>query len=272
MSETIIIDGNAIAASIADTIKKTVVKIGAKPRVTLVSVGSNEVTKSYVKRKRDFADRVGIDFLEDELLVDATQAEVIEAVERANKSSNGVIVQLPLPKHIDSEVVLRTISVDRDIDVLHPDGSKHGLYGPVAQSVLHIIRMYQLDVGSADCVVIGNGPLVGKPVRQILEQYGAKVTTLTKETPSAEFEMALINAQLVVSGVGKAGLVQPDHVAQGVVLIDAGTSNSDGQLQGDIAPECREKAVLFSPTPGGIGPITVAKLFENLMVLVASSQ
>ena len=270
--ETIIIDGNAIANDIAEEIKKTVIKIGAVPRVTLVSVGSNSVTDSYVARKRTFAERVGIDFLETTFDETTTTDEVVKAVQDANSSSNGVIVQLPLPKHIDKKRVLEAISFDKDIDVLHPDGSKHGLYGPVAQSVLHVIRLYNLDVGSARCVVIGNGPLVGQPVQQILRQYGAHIDVIEKNTNSDVRDQLLRDAQLVVSGVGQPSIVKANDVSQGVVLIDAGTSNDDGQLKGDIDPACAKKAVLFSPTPGGIGPITIAKLFENLMVLVASSE
>jgi len=264
---TILVQGDAIAQEIGDKIAEATKQMIKKPVMGIVVVSENPVTQSYITRKRLYAQLLDIPFEEKYLPEDITQVELEQEVTSFASEVNGLVVQLPLPKHLDTKAVLDLIPQDKDVDALHPGGANEGVISPVASAVLEVLREHEIVVASANCVVIGRGKLVGGPVAQELNRLGGVVTVVDKDTPKQELLDVIGEADIIVSGAGVASLVTEDMVKEGVVLIDAGTSTSAGTLAGDIDPGCYEKARLVSPTPGGIGPITVAKLFENLIVL-----
>lgn len=256
-----------MADRLALQIKQSVQNMVQPPIMGIVMVGENPVTQSYVERKRHFAQQAGITFVEKYLPHDITQERLEQEIADFAEQVNGLVVQLPLPQHVDRDTILMLIPVDKDVDVLRPDGTTEGIMGPVAGAVSDILRHNNVDVSGRDCVVIGRGNLVGKPVAAMLERRGGVVTILDKKTSKEEYTEAIADADLIVSGVGSPNMITPDMIKDGVVLIDAGTSSDNGKLEGDIHPDCADHAVLFSPTPGGVGPMTVAKLFENLITL-----
>jgi len=160
------------------------------------------------------------------------------------------------------EEVVNSVPADLDIDGLRRDSK---FLAPVAMSVWKIFNFYQIDLAGKEIVVVGNGRLVGEPVVRMLIDENLSVTLVEKETDDKTMRTLIKNADVIISGVGVPGLITSDMIKEGVVLIDAGTSEQSGKLVGDIDPACADKASFVTPVPGGVGPVTVACLFENLI-------
>jgi methylenetetrahydrofolate dehydrogenase (NADP+)/methenyltetrahydrofolate cyclohydrolase len=202
---------------------------------------------------------------------DTTDEAVITAVQAPG--ADAVIVQLPLPEHLNQEVILASIPLQQDADVLSPEAytafeQDHvgALIPPVAAAVKEICGRANVEIAGARALVVGNGRLVGQPVWHWLQQQGASALIVTRATQET-IPTLLPNMDIVVTGAGSPNLIQPQHLKEGVVLIDAGTSESNGAIVGDINPACAEKASVFTPVPGGVGPIAVACLFHNVAKL-----
>ncbi|MFA4890474.1 MAG: bifunctional 5,10-methylenetetrahydrofolate dehydrogenase/5,10-methenyltetrahydrofolate cyclohydrolase [Candidatus Paceibacterota bacterium] len=270
-----LIDGKKIAEEIKEELKK---EIMANPpagglKLAIVQVGENEISKKFVEKKVKFAEEIGVETelynLPAEILTEELREKMVEICN--DQKNNGVILQLPLPEHIDTQYVLDGIPVNKDIDVLSsnpPTGGK--ILPPLVGVVKIIFEKYDIKPVGKNIVVIGRGILVGKPIANWLIDQGATVSVLNSKTPNPS-DYTLI-ADVIISGVGKPGLIKPDMVKNGVVIIDAGTSPSTGsgqpaKLIGDFDPAVAEIASLFTPVPGGVGPLTVAMLFQNLVEL-----
>ena len=200
--------------------------------------------------------------------------KVVDSVRRAASEADAVIVQLPLPVGVDTKSVCDAIPISKDTDVLSSaaraqfemmDLRNPSFLPPVVGAVAEIFKKYAVDPKGKRAVVIGAGWLVGDPCAKWLAQQGAKVEVVTVE--SGDLTASLRDADIIISGAGSPHLIKPDMLKQGVVLIDAGTSESDGTIAGDADPSCADKCSLFTPVPGGIGPVSVAKLFENAIML-----
>lgn len=250
-----IIDGKAIAEEIYAGLRFS------QPRTLGIVVGTaNPVTDSFVRIKQKAADRLGITLTEERLAADATTARAIEAVAALARTADGVIVQLPLPPQIDVEAVVAALPPEQDVDGI----SRAPLVRPpVAEAVREILARTHVDPHGKHAVVIGSGRLVGAPVAALLAHLGAEVRVLTL----GDSLDPLKDANIIVSGAGKPGLITPEYIRDGVVLIDAGTSESEGRVAGDADSACALKASVFTPVPGGVGPIAVAMIFSNLRKL-----
>ncbi len=262
-----LIDGRAIAASLFSDITKRVGQLEIKPLLCDVVVGSDPVSLSYVKIKQKRALECGMEFSLVELNSDVSDDEVISVIENEQTKPNlcGLIVQLPLPPELDEATVLSAIGANIDVDGINPN-SEHKLVPPTAGAIVHILDSLNLDLQSQKIVVIGNGNLVGKPVRELLNSRGLEVATVLEDT--ANRAELIKNATIIISGVGKAGILTGEDVSEGVVVIDAGTSEQGGSISGDVdfktvAPMAR----FITPSPGGVGPVTVAKLLENVLLV-----
>lgn len=264
---TKIVNGEQITQEIAADIKQAVLAMDEKPVMGIVVVSQNPVTQSYVARKRRFAQSVGIPFVEKYLSEDISQDDLGQAIQDLSQTVDGLVVQLPLPQHIDTDQVLSLIPSTQDVDCLNQTSQTGLVAGPVAGAVMEILDRHQSDLNNLRIVVIGNGRLVGTPVVAALAQRGIKPSVIDINTDESEKSQLLANADVVISGVGIPDFVTPEMVKDGVVLIDAGTSSSRGAIRGDISADCVTKASLISPTPGGVGPVTIAKLFSNLLDL-----
>jgi len=263
-----IIDGKQIAAEILAATKAEVADLGRVPVVRAITVSPNAATESYLRIKSARAADAGM-LLEVVKLPDtATTEEVIAAV--GQEGADAVIVQLPLPDGIDTEAVLDAVPALKDADVLsHATRKMPGaLLPPVAASVQEILDRSGCNAHGKYVVVVGQGWLVGDPVAVWLRTSGADVHALTRESSDLSI---LKNADIVVSGAGSPHLIKPEMLKQGVVLIDAGTSESDGALAGDADPACADVASVFTPVPGGVGPIAVACLFRNVASLLTKA-
>ena len=188
-----------------------------------------------------------------ELLGDCGTADVCQTVQVAAAQSDGIVVQLPLPPHVDTAAV-------------HYDGSGTVL-PPVVGAVAAIADTHRVSFQDKMVTVVGAGRLVGAPAALWVEAQGGIITVVTNETPIDQVQTALSKADIIITGAGVPGLVTPDQVQPGVVVFDAGTSEDGGALVGDVDPTVAEKAALFTPVPGGIGPLTIACLLRNLVTL-----
>lgn len=254
-----IINGNIIAQEIRDELKQ--LKGAGLPRLDIFIVGKNPVIENFVTRKRRFAEYLGVHFTEHRFDESITTDELIQMVQ-GTPGPHGVVVQLPLPVHIDTDRVLASVPPEADIDGLAPDSP---YTPPVAGAVREVLERTGSSVANSSALVIGKGRLVGEPVAQLLRALGAHVTVVDKSTAHAELITLTQQADIIVSGAGVPNLITPDMLRRGVVLIDAGTSTQAGVVVGDIAHECVSLASVFARTPGGIGPITIAILFKNLI-------
>jgi methylenetetrahydrofolate dehydrogenase (NADP+)/methenyltetrahydrofolate cyclohydrolase len=237
----VIIDGKKIAeeiiASLGDSLKgkKLGIVVGIEDPATL----------SFVKIKTRIAERLG---------VEVERGELSELV----NTCDGIIVQLPHPK---AEELIAAIPPEKDLDAI---GKNPIVRTPVAEAISEVLSRAGVAAAGKKVVVVGKGRLVGAPAAELLKDLGAQVTVVTQTQGSLD---ELRDADIVVLGAGEPGLVGPDMIKEGVVLIDAGTSEAGGKLTGDAQPGCARVASVFTPVPGGIGPIAVAMIFKNLYEL-----
>ena len=259
-----IIDGNAIAQEILARTLTRARLLTHTPSFTALVIAPNAATRSYLAIKERHAARAGIQMHVRELPEDISEDALITVMQES--VADALILQLPLPAHMDLMRVLDAIPEEKDADVLSPRTRKNSvLMHPIAASIREIFAQHSINPEGKRTVVVGHGWLVGVPVASWLSAVGAEVTVVTRET--GNLEEALAEAEIIVSGTGVPGLITPELVGEGVVVIDAGTSELGGSISGDVDPEVQEKARLFTPVPGGVGPIAVAFLMENVVTL-----
>jgi len=260
-----ILDGRAIAEDIYAELSASGKLKGAK--LGIIVAGNDPVIESFVRIKTRAADRLGVEMVRIDLSQSATTETAIDAVRELSPRIDALIVQLPLPKEIDTNAVLSEIPHDKDVDVINPrhSGELAIVEAPVALAVVEFLRRGGVEIKGKSTVVIGGGRLVGAPSAAFLKKLGATVSMFTLEEGSIS---DLKNADIVVCGAGNPGFIKPEHVKEGVALIDAGASEISGKIQGDADPACAAKASVFSPVPGGIGPVAVAMIFKNLLDLL----
>jgi methylenetetrahydrofolate dehydrogenase (NADP+) / methenyltetrahydrofolate cyclohydrolase len=269
-TKAMIVNGRKIAKSVLARVKEQVAHLPQPPIVRAIVLAPSPATESYLRIKERRAADAGMRLELVRLADDASVADAVEAIERPG--ADAVIVQLPLPEHIDTIAVLDAVPRALDADVLslaartaYAAEEPGALRPPVVAAIAEIMEQTGVQVTGTQAVVIGNGWLVGAPAARWLRFHGAHVEVITLE--NADYAK-LKEADIVVSGAGSPGLIRPEQLKKGVVLIDAGTSESRGQMVGDADPACAEVASVFTPVPGGVGPVAVACLFENVSRLL----
>lgn len=258
-----IIDGRQIAKDIKQELKA---KLWGRGLVlAVIWVGDDPATAKFVALKKKFGEAVGVDVRVMEYTNEITEEELSEQLQRlANDPGiNGIIVQLPLPKHIDVSKILNLVPTSKDVDALNVDAS---VLSPVTGAIKEILERNNIDLNNKRIVVIGKGRLVGMPTAIWLSQEGYDVEIIEKSLKNKE--EIIKQADIIISGAGVPRLIKPDMIKDGVIIIDAGTSEDGGALVGDADPACADRCALFTPVPGGVGPITVAVIFKNLAELV----
>jgi methylenetetrahydrofolate dehydrogenase (NADP+) / methenyltetrahydrofolate cyclohydrolase len=259
-----IVDGKAIAKDILRKVKERLQ--GRSLTVRVIVMAPTPVTESYLKIKERAASDAGMRLEVVRIENDATTEDVVEEI--TQPGADAIVVQLPLPAHINTKRVFDAIPLSADADMLSDASLERyegeGIVAPVAESVREVFERYEVETADKKAVVVGEGKLVGKPVARLLHSMGAQVLTMNVDTWHVEH---LKDADIVVTGAGKAGLIQPEMLKEGVVLIDAGASESGGSIKGDADPACAKVASVFTPVPGGVGPIAVACLFKNVASL-----
>lgn len=272
-----IVDGKILQEEMKHELKREVSFLALRPKLVIIQVGDDPASTKFVSLKRAFAEEIGVEFVLEKFPESVTTETLVGQIGEHNKDArvNGIIVQLPLPKTVDTDQVIEAIHPAKDPDVLRAlEDEDLRVPPPVAGAVEEILNRNAVSVEGKHAVVIGYGRLVGKPVAQWLVDNGAHLKVVDEHTPPELFSETILSADIIVSGTGVPGLVKPEMVKDGVVLVDAGTSEDPknplgaSKLSGDIDPACAEKASLFTPVPGGVGPVTVAMIFKNLLLLI----
>lgn len=279
-----IIDGNKISEEIRASLKERVSLLRASDgfkeiSLGIVLVGDNAVSKKYIQKKKEFGESLGVKVNLFVFEPSITEDKLVGEVMKISSEHSGVVVQLPLPKGMNTQRVLDAVPRDKDVDILA--SSSYFLFSrgewflpPVVRAIKEILdRSGAIDLEGRSALVIGQGRLVGKPIAAWLQHEGANVMTANKET--VDISVLSKDADIIVSGAGVPGLLKPEMLPEkedafggrGVIVIDAGTSETSGKLLGDADPSCAEKSYIFTPVPGGVGPVTVAALFSNLFEL-----
>lgn len=256
-----IVDGRMLAREVLARTKARAARLGRRPNVLIyVAPEETAATRSYLKIKARSAEAAGCDFEETRSLALSSRADAF-------------VVQLPLPSEINQDAVLNAIPLHQDADVLSraareksEQGDVDALLPPVVAAVREIFNRYGVSPKGKRAVVIGAGFLVGTPCAIWLAGQGAEVEVVTLES-GVGTRTILAQADIIISGAGSPHFITPDMLKEGMVLIDAGTSESNGEIAGDADPLCAEKCSLFTPVPGGVGPLAVACLFENAVIL-----
>lgn len=271
-----IIDGKAISAIVkaqvkaeADKLKEQGIEIG----LAVVIVGNNPASRVYVNNKKKACAEVGFNSYEYALPEETTQEELLDLVKKLNKDDkvNGILVQLPLPEHIDENAVINTIRPEKDVDAFHPENVGHIMIGDfnflpcTPAGVMEMLAQSGIETEGKDCVVIGRSNIVGKPMAMLLLHKNATVTICHSRTKN----LAEIcrRADILVAAVGRAKFVTADMIKDGAVVIDVGMNRLEsGKLCGDVDYDgCFEKAGYITPVPGGVGPMTIAMLMKNTL-------
>ncbi len=271
-----IIDGKAISLEIKQEVKKEVEKLqknGVFPCLAVVLVGENSASKVYVNNKKKACEVCGISSLSYELPESTTEAELLELIQKLNedKKINGILVQLPLPKHIDESKVILAISPEKDVDCFHPQnvGALHtggkGFLPCTPAGILELIKRSGYDITGKECVVIGRSNIVGKPVAMLLLKENGTVTICHSKTKN--LPEICKRADIIVVATGKRNTLTKDMVKEGAIVIDVGMNrNEEGKLCGDVDFEnVKEKVEAITPVPGGVGPMTIAMLMKNCL-------
>lgn len=262
-----IIDGKAIAEDMYQALRKRRALFERGIKLGIIVGGSSPVIESFVRIKTRAAAGLNVEVVRVDLSASATTEMAIEAVRKLASEVDSVIVQLPLPKTLDTDAILAAIPPEKDVDALNPTipEDTHPVFAPVALAVVEILKHSHITIEGAHAIVVGAGRLVGKPSALLLKKLGARVSMFTLEEGSIE---NLKHADIVVSGAGNPGFIKPEHIKYGVAMVDAGASESKGRVVGDADPACAEKASVFTPVPGGVGPVAVAMIFRNLFDLL----
>lgn len=264
-----IIDGRALATKRTEELRAARTQFGPLTLGHVVAT-NDAVINSYVSIKRRVATELTVDVREYRLDETATTDDVIAAIHDASKES-GVILQLPLPPHVDAVRARNELPLSVDVDALSDKAFARFAAGdvsvapPVAAAIRYIIETHGVGIQGKKVVVVGKGRLVGEPTAALMRILGGDVLVIDR---GDDLRGAVAQADVVVLGAGVPHLLQPDMVKDGVVIFDAGTSESSGKVVGDADPACADKSAMFTPVPRGIGPLTVVEIFANLFELV----
>ncbi len=265
-----IVDGNKIAKELEEKLA-TELLFSTPKKVCFVVFGGNAATEQFVKTKSQVAERVGINVTVKKYPEIKTTDEATKVLRTlAKEDFDGIVVQLPLTKGIDTQAVLDEVPPLKDIDVLGTTAKESYAKGkinrtpPVAQAVHEIFESCNIDLKGKKIVIAGQGRLVGSPVHLMLARIKVAHNIIDAKTEEKEKLELLKDADIIISGMGVPHGIKSSMIKKGVALIDAGTSEQGGKLVGDIDPECESKASYITPVPGGVGPITIISLLRNL--------
>ncbi|MDD7917815.1 bifunctional methylenetetrahydrofolate dehydrogenase/methenyltetrahydrofolate cyclohydrolase [Actinomycetospora callitridis] len=270
------LDGKATLASILDELSGRVAALtaaGRTPGLATVLVGDDPGSQSYVRAKHNDCAKVGITSIRRDLPADATQADVEKVIDELNAdpACTGYIVQLPLPKGLDSGAALERMDPDKDADGLHPTNlgrlvlQEPGPLPCTPRGVVELLRRYDVPLNGAKVTVLGRGVTVGRPLGLLLTLRSVNATVTLCHTGTKDVAAELRAADVIVAAAGVPGLVTADMVKPGAAVLDVGITRGENGLVGDVAPEVAEVASYLAPVPGGVGPMTRGMLLTNVV-------
>ena len=275
MSATLI-DGKAISQQIKDELKakcQDLKEKGIEVTLAVILVGSDPASQVYVRNKKRACEYIGYNSLSYELPEDTTMEELLKLIDELNERSDvdGILVQMPLPSHIDEKAVINAIAPDKDVDGFHPMNvgalciGEEGFVSCTPAGVIQLLKRGcpDLDISGKECVIVGRSNIVGKPMALLMLRENATVTVAHSRT--ANLKEVCKRADILIAAVGKAAMIKEDYIKEGAVVIDVGINRKDdGKLCGDVDFEgASQVAGAITPVPGGVGPMTIAMLMKN---------
>jgi len=271
-----LINGKEVSQKVKESVKSETIKLQSKGigvGLAVVIVGDNPASRVYVNAKKKACEEVGFNSYEYALPAETTQQELLDLVDVLNKDDkvNGILVQLPLPSHIDENSIINSISPEKDVDAFHPFNVGKIMIGEYSflpctpAGVMELIDSTGVEISGKNCVVIGRSNIVGKPMSMLLLHKSGTVTICHSKTKNLKEVCA--EADILVVAIGRANFVTADMVKEGAIVIDVGMNRlENGKLCGDVDFEAvKEKAGYITPVPGGVGPMTIAMLMKNTL-------
>ncbi|TEY00915.1 bifunctional methylenetetrahydrofolate dehydrogenase/methenyltetrahydrofolate cyclohydrolase FolD [Campylobacter sp. US33a] len=270
----VLLDGKKLSIKVKNELSKKAENLksqGIEPCLAVILVGDDEASKTYVNSKAKACEACGIKSLVYKLEANTSQNELLALINTLNydNSVDGILVQLPLPSHINKNLILENISALKDVDGFHPNnvgylnlGFENGFLPCTPFGIMRLLNEYNINLEGLDTVVIGASNIVGKPMSALLLNAGASVSICHIKTK--DLKMYTKNADLIVVAAGCPDLLKADMVKDGVIVVDVGINRVDGKIVGDVDFEnVSKKASFITPVPGGVGPMTIAILLEN---------
>ena len=271
-----IIDGKAVSAQVKENIRVETEKLkaqGVEIGLAVVIVGNDPASQVYVRNKEKACETVGFNSFKYALPEETTEEELLALVDKLNNDDrvDGILVQLPLPKHLDDKIIINNIRPDKDVDAFHPVNVGKIMIGDYSflpctpAGVMELIKSTGTDITGKQCVVIGRSNIVGKPMAMLLLHKNGTVTICHSKTK--DLAQVCAQADILVAAVGRAKMVTAEYVKEGAVVIDVGMNRDEnGKLCGDVDFESvKDKAGFITPVPGGVGPMTIAMLMQNTL-------
>lgn len=269
-----IIDGKRISQEIKDELKERVAQLkqeGKEATLAVIQVGSDPASSVYVNNKKKACAYVGIRSLSYELPEETTEVELLDLIDRLNNDDtvNGILVQLPLPKHIKEDLVIQSISPAKDVDGFHPENvgrlviGEKGFVSCTPAGIIQLLKRSGIEISGKNCVVIGRSNIVGKPMALLMLRENATVTIAHSKTEN--LKEICKGADILIVAIGKPQFITADYIKEGAVVIDVGIHrNAENKLCGDVKyDEVAPHASAITPVPGGVGPMTIAMLMHN---------
>ena len=269
-----IIDGKRISQEIKDELKEEVAALkaqGIEGSLAVVQVGEDPASSVYVRNKKKACEYIGIHSLSYELPEETTEEELLDLIASLNENDavNGILVQLPVPKHIDADKVIRAISPEKDVDGFHPMNvgrlviGEKGFVSCTPAGIIQLLKRSGIEISGKNCVIIGRSNIVGKPMALLMLQENATVTVAHSKT--TDLKAVCKTADILIVAIGKKQFITADYIKEGAVVIDVGIHRGeDKKLFGDVCyEEVEPVASAITPVPGGVGPMTIAMLMSN---------
>ena len=262
-------DGKALAARIRAEVAEEVAALDGGIGLATVLVGDDPASEIYIRNKHAAAREAGVRAVDERLPADTSEQQVLDVVARlsADDAIDGILVQLPLPPHVEEGRVIRAVDPVKDVDGFHPFNAGQLYLGRQTHvpatplGIMELLREYRVQVAGSRAVVVGRSPIVGKPTAMLLLQQNATVTVCHSRT--VELARHTLDADILVAAVGVPAVVSADIVKAGAAVIDVGITRTAAGLAGDVDPDAAEVAALMTPVPGGVGPMTIALLLRN---------
>lgn len=269
-----IIDGKKISAEIKEELKERVERLkaeGVEGTLAVIQVGDDPASSVYVRNKKRACEYIGIHSKSYELPESTTQEELLGLIAdlNADDSVNGILVQLPVPAHIDEKTIINAISPKKDVDGFHPESvgsltiGQPGFVSCTPAGIIQLLKRSGVEMDGKNCVIVGRSNIVGKPMALLMLRENATVTVTHSHT--ANLKEVCSRADILIVAIGKKEFITGDYVKEGAVVIDVGIHrNEDNKLSGDVKyEEASQKASMITPVPGGVGPMTIAMLMHN---------
>lgn len=259
----IILDGKKKSSEIASSLREAISQLDKKPKLLIILVGDDIASQVYVNRKEKFADDVGVEINIKKLNSNVDENEVISLINEANEdqSVNGIMVQLPLPEGLNRKKILNSIKPEKDVDGLVEGNDK--FISATTRGTITLLEEYNINLSGKKVVIINDTDLIGKPLSRKMSQMGAETVICNEETK--DIKQITKTADILVTAIGKPEIIDESYLSDGQVVIDIGISKTENGVVGDVKKNVETELEALTPVPGGIGPMTVASLFQNVL-------